>query len=59
MDKILNVKWLLKNFDEPNITCKPKKSNKGNSVFATKKIKKGNIVAYYKFRVYRDSIFGL
>ena len=57
MNKFLDLKWLLKNFDEPNITCKPKKSNKGNSVFATKFIKKGNIVAYYKFKVYRDSTF--
>jgi hypothetical protein len=53
--KILDGKYVLsKTADKEKLSVTLKKTNKGYSLFASKNIRKGKIIAYYKFKVYRS-----
>jgi len=51
---VFNYKYAKKNAGGSNLKVTLKKNYKGVSLFAKKPIKKGNVVAYYKFLVNRD-----
>lgn len=55
MDKIFDMryaKWLARGYDL-KVTLR-KNKYKGVSLYATKPIRKNNVIAYYKFKVYSD-----
>jgi hypothetical protein len=53
---VLDYKFARK-FTNKDVKVELKKGPKGVSLFARKPIRKGNIVAYYKFKVYKDQQF--
>lgn len=60
LDHLFDYKQILKdtpNKDKLSITLK--KGNKGVSIFATKDIKKGDKIAYYKMKIYTNTKKGL
>jgi hypothetical protein len=60
LDHLFDCKQILKdtpNKDKLSITLK--KGNKGVSIFATKDIKKGDKIAYYKMKIYSNTKKGL
>ena len=50
----LDYDYLKKFYKNYDISSYIKKTKKGISVFAKKDIKKGNVVAYYKFKTYNE-----
>ena len=57
LDDILNYKTVLKNTPEyirDKLSVTLKKSKKGVGLFSTKPIKKGQVIAYYKMKVFND-----
>lgn len=51
--EVLDYKYA-KKFTNDKVKTTLKRGKKGVSIFATKPIKKGNVVAYYRFMVYKD-----
>jgi hypothetical protein len=54
MEKVFDIKYakdMAKGYD---LKLTLKKSNKGTSLYAIKPIKKGNVIAYYKFMLYKE-----
>lgn len=49
----LDAKCAMENFSSDKVKVMVKKGPKGVSLFAKKPIRKGNIIAYYKFKTYR------
>lgn len=54
MNKLFNLKYIKENFSSPHLKVTLKESFKGISLYAKKPIRKGNVIAYYKFKVYRE-----
>src|SRR3989344_3636657 len=54
IEKIFNLNYARSFGRGYDLKVELKKSKKGVSLFAKKKIKKGNIVAYYRFKIYRE-----
>ena len=53
MTDLFDIKSILKNTpDKDKLSVTLKKTEKGNSLFATKAIKKGDTIAYYKMMVF-------
>lgn len=58
IQNLLNYDYIMKNTPEKSkLKIKLKKTHKGLSLFAKKKIKKNNIIAYYKLKVYNINNF--
>lgn len=56
IEDVLNYK-VAKKYTDKNVKVEIKKGKKGVSLFAKKQIKKGNVIAYYKFKVYNEKNF--
>lgn len=56
---IFDAKYIKKHYGGPNLKVDLKKGPKGISLYAKKPIKKGNIIAYYKFKVFKSNHKGV
>jgi hypothetical protein len=54
LNKVLDAKLAKKLAQGCNLKVTLKKNYKGYSLYAIKNIKKGNVIAYYKFMIYAD-----
>lgn len=60
LDHLFDYKQILKDTpDKDKLSITLKKGNKGVSIFATKDIKKGDKIAYYKMKIYSNTKKGL
>jgi len=59
MDKIIDPSHAMKMTKEYDLNVALKNGKKGTSLYAIKPIKAGNIIAYYKFLIYKDGYNGL
>lgn len=54
LKEVVNYRYASK-FKNPDVTTILKKGSKGVSLFARKNINKGDIIAYYRFKVYNSN----
>jgi hypothetical protein len=57
LEQVLDYRYANKMVKDYNLSVKLKKGPKGVSLFADKLIKRGNIVAYYKFKLFPTKSF--